>query len=561
MMMTVQCFRRLRRESAACILLSLLAVLASGPTLLAEPGRKPDGRARRYAARLQGSHDFGDLGPDWQKELSMYGSENLLFRWTTNAPNAAKGRWEITDVNDLLLAQAEVGGPPSPGSYTHFSLHVKSLGISPPFNVRIQALTNGGAPVGFLSEPVVVTLAVNNGFGTCFTEGGLGVPITDKLELIRALHGVPAVGGAVVTKSVLEVYDAVGIRKVEANPDAVTKHDRWHLGSDTKAMTSMLVGILHQKYPFTVGFGTTIAEAFPEWAGTMDPEIAPITLRQLLAHRSGLYLIPPEQAAKLTEPNLSTMDRRRAYTHDVVHDPYLIAPGVLFKYENGNYIIAGAMLENLFAQSWESLMTQHLFGPLNMTTAGFGSPAAGNQPQPWGHYESSGAYVPTLGDNPAALGPAGTVHASLADWAKFIRLYLDGSEGGVTLSAATLQELTTAYTSNDPWFVVWPQTYGWGWGIFPNPGDKVLSHDGSNTLWYARAVVYMDRGYALLGVANAAVFGDGNKGMDAVGDVVALLESHHRDCPDNRGKLRFSPPPGISSIFDGSVLRVPPPRP
>ena len=177
-----------------------------------------------------------------------------------------------------------------------------------------------------------------------------------------------------------------------------------------------------------------------------------------------------------------------------------------FQYENANYIIAGAMLENLFNDSWEDLITQYLFQPLGMTSAGFGGPANGGISQPWGHYDNNGTYMPTDGDNTPSLGPAGTVHASLEDWGKFIRLYLKGQEGGVTLTAATRAELTKAYTSSDPWFVVWPQSYGWGWGISEG-GDKVLGHDGSNTAWYARAVVFVDKGYALLAVTNAAALG------------------------------------------------------
>jgi CubicO group peptidase (beta-lactamase class C family) len=552
-----------RRAPAACLLAFALAALAVRPIAAGGEDRTDPGPGHEGgepAAQVQGSHDFGDLAPDWGQELSMYGEEHLLFRWGSKASNVGKGSWRITDVNDVLLAQAEVGAAANFGEWFHFSLHPKTLGISPPFKVRMQALTSGGAPVGAPSEAVVVSLAFNNGWGTCFTDGGLGLPITEKLELIRAVHGVPAVGGAVVTAHGLEVFDAVGVRKVEPSPDPVTKFDRWHLGSDTKAMTSMLVGLLQQQFPFTVSFGTTIAEAFPEWAGTMDPAIAPVTLRQLLAHRSGLYLIPPDQWAPIGNANLSVTDQRRAFTHGIVHDPHLMAPGVLYKYDNGNYIIAGAMLENLLSQSWESLMNQYLFQPLGMASAGFGSPAQGNQAQPWGHYDSNGAWTPTLADNAASLGPAGTVHASLADWARFIRLYLKGGEGGITLTAATLQELTTAYTSNDPWFVVWPQAYGWGWGISPLPGDKVLSHDGSNVLWYARAVVYLDRGYALLAVANAAVLGGVNSGAEAVTDVIALLESHHSECPDNRGRLRYSTAPGAGRVFDGSLTTAVPPR-
>ena len=492
-----------------------------------------------YTATLEASFDWGDLGWDWQKLLGIDGTETLWFRWKIGASTAVKGRWQITSSSNLLLAQGEVGAAQTPGEYFLFLINLDTLNLAPPpYNVRLQALTSTGTAVGQISTPVVLEQAAPQP-PTCFTDGGLGLPIADKLEAIRAAHGVPALGGAVVTKYGMEVFDAVGVRKLQWNPVAVTKYDKWHLGSDTKAMTSMLVGLLRQYYPATIGWNTTVAQAFPEWAGTMNATFAQTTLRQLLAHRSGLYQFSEEQNAKLWQGNLSVTQQRRAFANAVAHDPYLMAPGVMFNYQNGNYIIAGAMLENMFGQSWESLMTQYLFQPLGMTSAGFGGPAAGSKPQPWGHYDNSGAFTPTDGDNVPSLGPAGTVHASLTDWAKFIRLYLNGYEGSITLSSSTRTTLMTAYTSSDPWFVVWPQSYGWGWGISES-GDKVLAHDGSNMAWYARAVVNVDKGYALLVVTNAATLGSINPGMNAVNDATTMLEKYHTGCPDYSGSIRRS---------------------
>jgi D-alanyl-D-alanine carboxypeptidase len=540
--------KQTRRFTVAMSAVAIVALLVASPlvaqtsTPVLSPGDRSAGTpvlAPMYTATLDASFDWGDLGPIWEKELGITGNETLWFRWKIKAA-ATKGRWEISDGNGSLLAQGEVGAAQNLGDYAFFLIDFAALDLLPPLNVRIQALTANGSPVGGISPPVLLNPYVNNGGTTCFTDGGLRLPIDDKLEAIRAAHGVPALGGAVVTTYGMEVFDAVGIRKITLNPNSVTKYDKWHLGSDTKAMTSMLVGILRQYYPSTVGWNTTVADAFPEWAGTMDATIAQTTLRQLMAHRSGLYLFSADQSAKLWQANQSVTQQRRNFTHAVVLGPYLMAPGVLFQYQNENFIIAGAMLENLFNDSWENLITQYLFQPLGMTSAGFGGPAANGQPQAWGHWDNNGTYTPTDGDNIPSLGPAGTVHASLEDWGKFIRLYLTGHEGGVTLTASTRATLMTAYTSNDPSFVVWP-SYGWGWGISES-GDKVLSHDGSNTAWYVRAVVYVDKGYALLAAANSASLGRGNPAMEAMNDTVTMLEKYHSGCPDNgRSTVRWSP--------------------
>ena len=66
-----------------------------------------------------------------------------------------------------------------------------------------------------------------------------------------------------------------------------------------------------------------------------------------------------------------------------------------------------------------------LFAPLGMERAGFGPPGdAARVDQPWGHRRQGEKTVPLFFDNPSSLGPAGTVHASLEDWAKFAALHL-----------------------------------------------------------------------------------------------------------------------------------------
>jgi CubicO group peptidase (beta-lactamase class C family) len=44
---------------------------------------------------------------------------------------------------------------------------------------------------------------------------------------------------------------------------AVSVGDRWHLGSDTKAITATLLAVLADKG--VVGWDLTIAQAFPDW--------------------------------------------------------------------------------------------------------------------------------------------------------------------------------------------------------------------------------------------------------------------------------------------------------
>ena len=122
------------------------------------------------------------------------------------------------------------------------------------------------------------------------------------------------------------------------------------------------------------------------------------------------------------------------------------------------------------------------------------------------------------GDNTPGLGPAGTVHAALQDWARFIRLHLDGSEGSLTLSPTSLARLHTQYPPN----AMYPNRYGWGWIMYDDFGGLALGHDGSNNLWYCSCQVLPGKGLGFLAVSNIGADTNGNGGL-ACGKIIQKL--------------------------------------
>ncbi len=321
--------------------------------------------------------------------------------------------------------------------------------------------------------------------------------LESTLEAVRAEFNVPAIGGAIVTKQGIKLLDVAGIRKDGSNV-AVEVGDRWHLGSDTKAITATLLGVLAQRGD--VGWDITVGTAFSEWAQTMNNMLKETNFERLMAHRSGIVNVKTNEWEALGNTSVPEIPkRRRDFAYLITHRDHGTDP-VVFNYQNANFILAGAMLERCTGKSWEDLMKTEIFQPLGMTTAGFGAPGTVNDVnEPWGHTDASGQRVANKGDNTPGLGPAGTVHASLGDWAKFIRLHLNGAEGSLTLTPATLSRLHTQY----PTGFFDPTRYGWGWG-FGNDGvgGVQLGHDGSNGSWYCSCEVLLNQGAGLLAVSN-----------------------------------------------------------
>lgn len=320
--------------------------------------------------------------------------------------------------------------------------------------------------------------------------------LSTALESIRAAHDVPALSAALATTSGVVEIGAAGTRHAGTSV-AVTTSDQWHLGSCTKAMTATLVAMAVEEG--RLGWDTTLAEALPGLTG-MHASYRDVPVEWLLVHRAGTWSTFEGHEAELE--TLSDADpvevQRAQFAALVLRAAPERTPGSAYAYSNAGYMIAGAILERLYGVSWETLITERLFAPLGMSSCGFGAPgSAAALDQPWGHAGPTMVPVPPgpAADNPPAVGPAGTVHCALADWAKFGALQL-GAHPELIAPAS----LTRMHT---PPFAADAYAHGWVLGNDPLVGDFLL-HDGSNTLWLAVIMLLPADQQMLLVAANAA---------------------------------------------------------
>lgn len=316
----------------------------------------------------------------------------------------------------------------------------------------------------------------------------------DDLDAVLAETGTPALGGVVVTDRGVAWLKVAGQRRLGA-PDPVTLADRWHLGSNTKAMTAALYARLVQGG--TARWGATLRELFPDIP--VHETFRDVTIEQLLSHRSGILDASVLHIGWLMTAHADptpAADQRRALAARVLQTQPAGAVGA-FAYGNLNYVLAGAAIERLTGRPWEEAITANLFRPLGLVSAGFGAPPCA---QPWGHRGAVPINPAGIADNPLALGPAGRAHMALDDYAKVLGLFIGNAPN--VLTPASVLKLTVPETAGS--------TYALGWGVVPTQrwtGGPALSHDGSNTLWYCTSLVAPARRLALAVVANDAVGG------------------------------------------------------
>ena len=293
---------------------------------------------------------------------------------------------------------------------------------------------------------------------------------------------------------------AHGIRKA-GRAERLTVHDRFHLGSCTKAMTATaLAGVVRDT---RLEWDSTIEDALPRLGRLCHPQLRAVTLRQLLDHRSGLAA--NSDLMWRASDKLSTTEQRRQLFTTVLKAKPAFAPGSKYEYSNLGYMLAALMAETASQSSWEDLIERYVFGPLAMKSAGFGPPAKGEQAgQPWGHTRDAGKLVPTSLDNPPVLGPAGTVHCSANDWARFAALHLGHSPPGSRPKGAKPAAPLDAETIR---FLHEPQAgadYAFGWIVAQRDWGRgtVLTHSGSNRSWYATIWLAPQIDRAFLAVTN-----------------------------------------------------------
>jgi len=313
------------------------------------------------------------------------------------------------------------------------------------------------------------------------------------LDPIRAKFDVPALAAAVVTRRGLFASGAVGVRKYGSNIP-VTVNDQFHLGSDTKAMTATVLAIFVDEDKLR--WDTTLAEALPDLAESMDPAYRSVTIRQMLAHRAGFTEDSWPKGKSLQDMhNLAGTPReqRRAYVDMILRERPAVQPDSKYIYSNRSYAVAGAILERVANDSWEHLMWTRLFEPLGMASCGFGAMGRpGKLDQPLQHVGHRSIEPGPLADNPTVIGPAGTVHCSVSDWAKFIQAHLSQT---ILLKPETWRELHTPYGGGD-------YAYGWLFVGRPWAGGIALTHAGSNTQNYAVAWLAPAKDFAALVMTN-----------------------------------------------------------
>jgi len=319
-----------------------------------------------------------------------------------------------------------------------------------------------------------------------------------QLEGFIRRHRVAAAGAVILDldqpPELMIVAEVAGsVRRGHDEPVAL--NDAWHIGSCAKSLTAALYARLVEQG--RAAWSVPMTDLFEDLASSIHAGWSAATIDDLLTCRSGLPPNPTKHAMKAnyTDRRAPIDQRTNLAAETLACPPHRTGQ---FRYSNLGYTIAGAAIDRITGQPFETALFEELLDPLGVTTAGFGPP-----PRIWGHrsrLEVSGIVIgrgtpqppnDIRSDNPPLLTPAGRLHLSLADWARVQRLFLDGAG---LITQPSLERLLRLPPDGRG------MTMGWA-EAKPFAGLK-LGMQGSNTAWSASALMSDDQQRIVHVIAN-----------------------------------------------------------
>ncbi|MCO6488354.1 MAG: serine hydrolase [Phaeodactylibacter sp.] len=299
------------------------------------------------------------------------------------------------------------------------------------------------------------------------------------IEQARQDWHVPGVAVGIVKGDKVAYSKGFGQRDVEAGKP-VTENTLFAIGSSTKAMAAL--SVLQLADDGLVELDKPVLDYLPDFRMHDDYVTQHLAVRDLLCHRSGL---PRHDAVWY-----GSSDSREELFHKLKYLEPNRGFREVFQYQNLMYMTAGYLVGQVTRSSWEEQVQERIFTPLEMKRANFSVEAIQKDPDHAKPYIKEKEEVRRLDfRNIDAIGPAGSVNASVREMCNWLIVQLNGGKYGDTevVSASRLadsHQSVIPVTGPMSGFLAFdnnggPITYGLGWFISTHKGRPAIQHGGN----------------------------------------------------------------------------------
>ena len=287
---------------------------------------------------------------------------------------------------------------------------------------------------------------------------------TQADALVEAAYPADGPGAAVVvTRGGRVIYSAGrGLADVETRRP-ITPDTPFLLGSIVKQFTAALV--LQLVAEGRMSLDDPVSRFFPDWP---QPG-AGATVRQLLNHSSGIQdysKIPGWIARNRTRP--WTTEELLAVAREL---PARAEPGHAWEYNNGGYVMLGAIIERVTGKAWHEVLAERITRPLGLGTIVYAVPGQLTPETARGYTGRDGRQQPVERSHMSVAHAAGGLAGSVSDMARWAQAL---HHGGVVSSALYQEMVRPARLADGS-----AEPYGFGLRLQRLRGRPALVHGGA----------------------------------------------------------------------------------
>ena len=265
---------------------------------------------------------------------------------------------------------------------------------------------------------------------------------------------------------------------------------KFNLGSMNKMFTAVAIAQLVEQEK--LGFQDAIGRYLDAgWLPKVD--LGKVRIEHLLTHTSGLGSYFNDEYWRSSRTLYRDIDD---YKPLIARDSLAFEPGTRWQYSNTGFLLLGAIIEKVSGQSYFDYVREHIFVPAGMTNTDSYEMDAVVPDLAQGYHRVSGpggeTWRTNLFEHVIKGGPAGGGFSTAPDLLRFdaaLRAHrIVGPE-------ATLVLWSPKRDLNSP-------TYGYGFGLSGEPGDRRAGHTGGFVGISAQFFMHLDRGYTVVVLSN-----------------------------------------------------------
>ncbi|KPA19629.1 beta-lactamase [Candidatus Magnetomorum sp. HK-1] len=302
-------------------------------------------------------------------------------------------------------------------------------------------------------------------------QGNMLNKLSEYVEEKMQSDKIPGVAVAIVEDSKIVFVKGFGYRDLE-NKLPVTPETLFHIGSNTKSMTALIVASLIDEGK--ADWDTPIIQYYSDFALEDSKATELVTFRHLLSMRAGI----PESA----EDDLLEVTMAKDIFGIIENAEILGNPGDIFEYSNlssaaAGYIAAilsGTSLDALY-EGYIQLIKQKVLNPIGMKTACVRASEAEKNPNYGKSYELvqgklEEAETEDIDEDP--LAPSGSLKASASEMALYLTTLINqgmAPNGNSVISTENVTETWKTYLED----------YGMGFEKQHYNNIEIIGHEGS----------------------------------------------------------------------------------